>query len=658
MPWYRRGYYRRRRFWTRRPRRPFRRRFWRRPTRRRNYFYGVRKKQKLPYLYLRQWQPTYIHNLRITGTIPLYATTHARVANNATIYKDTIAPHFVPSLGGFSITSFTLNGLYQQFKKARAWWTTGNRDFPLIRYLYCKIYLYRSNSSDYIFSVHNCYPMKAPLEAYQACQPSIMMITKGRKVIRCKTNNFRAKPYKVLKVHPPAQFKNNWFFQKDIGDIPLLMWRAVATSLDRVYIASNSISSTIGFTALNTNFFQLHDWATPPDTTGYKPKPQTYMYSYADNSRDWENIPLTKLIYLGNSKDFTIGQAAGNSTEWETYKTTIAKWGNPFHPNYLSGPQIVLINTKPVTEILTETNKDKKMKDVQMQIPAEKFLIECRYNPFADRSTDNELYLVDCTSHELQWHAPLDPKLKTENLPMWLGTWGFIDFQKLQGTPSKVDTQSVLAFHTNYIEPKDLRVYVPLDDDFLKGNSPYRPRDNITPQDFYYWHPKTTFQYKSYNEICASGPYVIKLPPNVSAEGHCKFSFHFKVGGCAAPTKDIKDPQTQPTFPLPNNLITSTSLQSPATSIHNFLYNFDWRRSLLTQTATKRITTGEPTETTLFEPTGDLLIPQTSPQRTQEEDPPTSEKEKEALQFLIQQQQRRQQQFKQRIYQLLMSNIE
>lgn len=658
MPWGYRGYYRRRRFWSRRPRRPFRRRRYRYRRYRKPRYYGVRKR-KLPFLYLRQWQPQYIHKLRITGTLPLYITTNARVANNLTLYKDTIAPHYVPSMGGFSITQITLQALYQQFTKARAWWTTSTDDFPLIRYTGCNIYLYRAESSDYIITFHNCYPMKITLEGYQATQPSMMLIHPHRKIMRCKKHNYIKKPYKKLHIKPPAQMTNKWFFQKDIAELPLLMWRATTCSFDRVFMASNSVSTTVGFKCLNTKFFQMHNWAATALTQGYHPKEQTYVYSYYANKTqtNWRNIPVTQLIYLGNNKDYTIGEQAGNKTDWPTYNSTLRKWGNIFYQPYLTGAAPILLNTKPPSEILTQTTSDTQtLGNLNFQEPTEPLIVECRYNPFADRGSQNEIYLVSCLSADAQWHAPQDPKLLTENLPLWLGMWGFIDYQKREGTAQKVDLNYVLAFHTNHIEPKDLPVYVPLDQYFLTGTSPYRPLGNLTPGDKQFWHPKLSYQYESVNNICASGPYTIKLPPNVSAEGHIRFSFHFKIGGCAQPTKNIKDPEKQPTFPIPNNFHATTSLQSPTTNIENFLYNFDWRRGYLTKKAAERMLTNIPAEISPFESTGDLLNPPTSPQSSQTSDSSTEEKEKEALQLLINKQQHRQQQFKRRIFQLIMSH--
>lgn len=660
MPWWRRPYRRRRRLWTWRSRGPFRRRYWRKP--RRRYYYRSVRKRKLPFLYLKQWQPQYIRKLTISGTLPLYLTTHSRLSHNATLYLETIAPHYLPSNGGFTITQITLNGLYKLFSQARAWWTQGNADFPLIRYTGCTITLYRAESSDYVFTTHNCYPMKASIEAYQSTQPSLMLLQKGRKIIRCKSKNYLKKPYKKLHIHPPAQLKNQWFFQKDLADIPLLMWRATAMSLDRVYMASNSISTSIGFISLNSQMFKHHNWVTPPETVGYTPKNNIYFFSFnAATITDWTKAQFQHLIYLGESNKYTLGEVVGpkkdNNKELETnYDKT--KWGNVFHNQYLTGPKTVLISNRPINTLIADTTIKSTtcLKDIPgISLPTHPLTIECRYNSYADKGTNNDLYLAQCLTPTEDWSPPTDPKQQTTNLPLWIAAWGFPDFHRVAGIVSKPELNYVLAFNTSYINPTQAGTYIPLDSDFLNGTSPSRPKGQITPTDLQNWHPKLQWQLNSYNEICANGPYTIKLPPNVSAEAHCKFSFHFKVGGCAQPTKDVKNPDLQPTFPIPNNLVETPSFQSPATSLKNFLYNFDWRRGFLTSAATKRITECTPIETTIFESTGDFN-PQTSPQGSQTSDSSTEEKEKEALQLLIQQQQRRQQQFKRRIYQLLMSN--
>jgi len=68
-----------------------------------------------------------------------------------------------------------------------------------------------------------------------------------------------------------------------------------------------------------------------------------------------------------------------------------------------------------------------------------------------------------------------------------------------------------------------------------------------------------------------------------------QYIFHFKLGGSPAPMEVLTAPENQPKYPSPNNIITTTSLQSPTTPIEQFLYHFDQRRHQITEKALKRI---------------------------------------------------------------------
>nr|UGV36899.1 MAG: ORF1 [TTV-like mini virus] len=661
MPyWYRRPtYYRRRRFWRRKFRGPFRRKLWRR--RRRTY--RVRKtKKKLKYLHLKEWQPTRIRKLKITGIMPLYLTTHDRVSNNMEIYIDSIAPTHVPSGGGFSIQQYTLNGFYELFTKGRCWWTQSTKDFPLIRYTGCKIDLYRSQNSDYIFNYVNCYPMRANMETYQSCQPTILQLTKNHKIVRCKKDNNLKKPYKRIKIHPPAQFQNKWLFQKDMAGIPLLMTRCCATSLDRWFLASNAQSTTIGFTSLNPETFLLHNFQRPP-TAGYIPRPGVYMFALTNGAHDWSQEKIGDIIYLGNSNHLQPGITMRElkqgtdtfDTVWTKYFSSSDYWGNIFLAKYLKQEvRLVVSNLSPSQLKQHYSSFDTPIGKTNFTLRTIPNLIECRYNPLQDRGDQNEVFITSIVSDATPIQLPTDPSLKTENLPLWLAFMGFIDFQKRQGTAQKVDVNYMVVFHTKYMSPKNLSWVIPIDNDFLNQHSEYHPDDEVTDYDRENWHPKTIFQYKTCNEIVACGPGIIKLPQNVSAEAHAKYTFYFKVGGCAADTKDIKNPEDQPKFPTPINFIQSNSLQNPETPIENYLYSFDWRRDILTPKAAERIAEYCLTEKPFSELTGiNIFETETSPETTSTENQTTQEKEKEALQLLIQQHQLQQREFKRRILQLL-----
>nr|UGV36711.1 MAG: ORF1 [TTV-like mini virus] len=655
MPWYWRRPYYRRHTWRRRPRRIFRRKYWRR--RRRRYRRVRRFKRKLPFLPLKQWQPTQIRKLKIMGIMPLYITTHERVSNNLELYIDSIAPHLVPGGGGFSVQQYTLNGFYELFQKGRCWWTQSTKSWPLIRYLGCKLDLYRSEKSDYIFSYHRCYPMRATIETYQSCQPTILQLQKNHKMIRCKTHNYNRKPYKRLKIKPPAQMENKWFFQKDIAGTPLLMTQCCASSFDRWFASSQATSTTIGFKSLNPETFQLHNFRRPP-TTGYIPRSGVYLWAVDNGEHEWKNIKFKDLIYLGNSNILQPGAKYETVNNWENYFSSDTHWGNIFYIKYLLQEVRILVSNKSPSE-LKSIYKDSPTKTVEGHFTLRDIpnVIDMRYNPLKDRGDQNEIFLVNIDNDNTPITIPTDPNLKTENLPLWIAMMGFIDFQKRQATVQKVDTNYMVVIHTKYIEPKNLSYIIPIDLDFFNQKSEYR--DDLTEYDRTNWHPKTIYQYRSCNEIVACGPGTVKLPKSISAEAHLRFVFYFKLGTCSGETKDIKNPEDQPKFPTPNNLLRTNSLQSPETPIETFLYNFDWRRDFLTKKAADRIQEYCLSEIPSIKSTGlRILQTETSPESSQTSDQEEEEKQKETLQLLIQQHQLRQRELKRRLLQLLTNQLE
>lgn len=686
MPWYwkQQPYYRRRRLWRRRFRPPFRRRLWRR--RKRPYRYRVRKR-KLPFLHLKEWQPRFIDRLKITGLIPLYITTSDRIANNLRLYEDEIAPHGVPSLGGFSVTVFTLRSLFQLFQKGRAWWTRSNNELPLIRYTGCTFKFFRPEASDAIVTWHNCFPMIPNIDTYNSTQPTIMQLSRYHKLLRCKKHNNIKKPYQKIKVKPPSQMTNKWFFQKELADVPLILLMSSAVSADRWYINSNAQSSTIGFTSINTEFFKYHNWATPT-TSGYHPQDGVWLWTFQQSTpkpSTINDVLLKNLIFLGATNNYSMGSTIidipatdlqqGTQTDWQkkvaAYSKNSGYWGNIFMSPYFTKNQYLIlqtgfsINSLPQHFTITNINENSKISDYnnaqgtenyKFKLCTDHFTISCRYNPYPDTGINNQIFLTSLTEVKSNWTPPTNINLRRDNLPFWIGLWGYIDYQKITKDAQTIDTLKVITLKSTFIHPP-LSYYVPVDKDFLGGWSPYRPREPVTASDKLNWHPKTTTQYQSITHICQSGPGTIKLPTNISAECHAKFTFYFKLGGCAAPLKTIEDPENQPEFPVPYNILRSTSLQSPDIPFQNFLYSFDWRRDFLTKKATDRIQKYADTEKTIIEPTGlNLLNPLPAPEETTSEtDTSHTKKEKETYLRLLQHQQLKQLRYKHRILKLMQS---
>lgn len=653
MPYY---YYRQpwRRYRWFRPRRT--RRFIRRRWRKRRYYRGVRKR-KLNQITVKEWQPITIRKTIIRGWYPAFLTNRHRIGNNLTKYIDSIAPTHYDGGGGFAITQFTLNGLYELFIKAQNWWTQSNCWLPLIRYFGCQFTFYRSENYDYVVHIHRCLPLKATDELYMSSQPYIMLLSKKCIRIHCKKNSKSKKPYKKVFVKPPTQYTNKWMFQAEMCNQPLVIVQTTACSFDRLYLAADWQSTTVGFISLNTQSFILHNWNTPP-TTGYHPQNKQYLYGTQNGQSDPNNEPVTNLIYLGVTKNMSTGVPIKNWEGLSKLSTTDTMWGNPFIPHYFSQEGGLFISDKSPNEVKQHYEKQQSKLTTDTVKTSTIFTpkstpnyIYCRYNALADKGTGNKIYIVSNTLEQTPWQPPTSPKLIRSDLPLWTIGFGYLDWQKTLNETIKIDTDKVLVIQSPYITPK-LAYYVPLDESFIDGNSPHK--DNITDYDEQHWYPKVAFQMESLNTIISAGPGTVKLPKESSAEGHYSYKFIFKLGGCPPPMDKICNPINQPVYPVPNNQQPSTSLQSPGTAIQTFLYNFDERRGQITSKAAKRIKKDYETESTIVPLAGTswMDVP-ASPQTTPSQTPPDSEEEEETLHLQLRQLRRKQKLLRSRILQLL-----
>lgn len=582
------------------------------------------------------------------------------------LFEDVFAPHLVPSLGGFSITTFSLSAFFQLFLKGRCWWSHSNTEWPYIRYTGCRLTFYRSDSSDYIIKYHRCPPMTPTLETYNATQPAIMQLGKHHKIITCKKHNNHKKPYKKLKLKPPATLQNKWYFQKDLATTPLLFLMASAASYDRYFLASNAQSTTTGFVGFNPDIFKYHHF-TQQTTSGYHPKDGLYFWSVQQSTTpptEISKIQIGNMIFLGNSQKYQVGSTINDvkntvASTWEQkmqkYMQSFDYWGNMFIPYYLTGNGVLIVSTQHPSAILKTTNYSDAtttLKDTHFRFWNLNLLIKYRYNPFPDTGLGNKIYFIDLNDLSQSLDPPRDLSLQNNNLALWVGLWGLTDWQKLKKPGETIDTEKLLVIQTKFTHPKS-EFIIPIDDDFLNGNSPFTPRE-ISASDQLNWHPKTRFQYRTISKLCQTGPGTIKLPQNVSAEGHMNFMFYFKLGSCAQTTKDINNPETQPSFTYPGNLPSTNSLQSPETPLENYLYGFDWRRDFLTQKATDRIKKHSASAITSFTAPGiNLFNPPAPPETSSEGETSDQEKEKEALQSLLKQLRLQQRQYKHRIIQLM-----
>nr|UGV37519.1 MAG: ORF1 [TTV-like mini virus] len=652
-PWYRR---RRRRLWRWRARKTFRRRYRRRRPRVRRF------KRKLKRIHVTQWQPSTINKLKIRGEYPLFQGTRDRTTNNLNQYLTSIAPTRFPGGGLWSIARFSLYSLYELHRKARNWWTKSNCKLPLVKYLGCRVKLFRSLTTDYIFVYSTCGDMEANLETYQSAQPSILNLNKHKVIVTCDNGVRQKKPYKKLFIKPPALFENKWYFQRDIAKLPLFMTITAAASLNRWYVDSKAESNTMGFVSLNTEFFKYHNFRDPPLATGYTPNDEFTLWTLP-NGVHLENAKWGNLIYLGNSKDWTgglsINEMKGNQQtqpdkgKVQEYFEKITNWGNPFyspyfHPEY---PEYLTTN-KGLDWVKAEAKKNLDSAVTGFTRLSQDLYWECRYNPEADMS-HNGVYITQIYGPRRPWENPVQQNLKTEGLPLWLLLHGFTDYHAKAGDVQQLMTDNIIVISSDYITPARKDYYVPIDREFLAGHSPYET-DIRKPFDELYWYPKLNFQQRTLNEIVTTGPGTPKLPKDINAEAKMEYQFLFKLGGCPPPMDEVCDPLTRSKFPTPSNLVSSTLLQNPETPIEYYLHAFDERRGLLTERAAKRIKKDKDFTETLLDFAGQTSteVP-TRTRETSSEETSEEEKDQETIQLDIQHQRRKQRKLRHRILKLL-----
>nr|UGV37539.1 MAG: ORF1 [TTV-like mini virus] len=668
MPWnyYRRNYRYRRPYWF--PRRRARKIIFRR---RKRYHRRVRN-FKLPAIRLLQWQPPSIRKCHIKGLECILMFNQNRIPFNSNMYRNSFVPPGFPGGGGFTVIKFTLGNLFDMHQYCTNWWTQTNDDLPLCRYLGCKIKCYQSELIDYAIKYSITQPAVSTKLTYPSLQPSMIMMSNQKKIIPSRKTHKRHKPYYTLKIPPPTQLQNKWYFQRDIRETPLLVLFASAISLNQYWIANSSDNNNITIHSLNTQIVKNRNFSEKIWPFNIEGTRSLYLYEYLGNKphTDPSKFELNLLTPLTDVTDYTIGTnyhefSPGNPNNWNNYWSNITRYcGNPFvlqhreqekHWFYSeSGPVTIAEKIKTLTS-------DKTVADVPQLTGGKKFSLskwdgplikDFRYNPFKDKGDTTQMYLVKNNEIKNDWDPPTDPEKILEGFPLWLNIFGFVDFQIRLGAIPNIYTKSILVFKNQTTDPKTNLPIVPLDWDFLNNKSPYEGQ--VNPADAHRWHPQVQYQTQQINNIAYTGPGTPKQYEKTSDQINIKYDFYFKWGGNPAKMIKVSNPATQIIYPLPSDESQTTSLQNPAQRPESLLYSFDQRYNSLTKQATERISKDwDFTQilSSITETTTDLPAHSTFPKETPQE--ATSEKEKEEIFQQLIQHKLQQQQLRTGILQLM-----
>nr|UGV34218.1 MAG: ORF1 [TTV-like mini virus] len=643
--WTRNRRYRRRRFWTRRFRAPFRRR--------RRTKWRVRHR-KLKKIIVKQFQPPCIKKCTIKGLWCLLMFSPERLSYNSTMYQDSIVPVHWPGGGGFSVTKISLESLYEDHLRCRNWWTNSNDNLPLCRYTGAVLKLYQCDEVDYVMKIQTQLPPHSGKLTYPSCHPSMMLMSTDKIIVPSKKTHPYKKGYKKIRIAPPPQFSTEWYFQIDMYKYALMVIYTTAVSLQNYSLRPNKRSCCITFNTLNTMLIQNRNMSIET-TTSWPYKTigtiNSYMYYYHPGREsapsDTNDIQIQNLIPLTNPRNDTPGNPYQNNSISDYFKN-FNNWGNPFSFNVLEhhedsilitnkSPEAIASAKNPPTQLqpTTKWSELDPSKTTPLTWLDEHIFNKVQYNPFKDTGKDTSVYLLPNYSGN-GWDPPSNEDLILEGFPLWLILWGFADFQIKLKKYNNIQTKTILVIKTKSTFPIVHVPLVPLSDSFITGKSPYE--SIVLDADKTMWFPMLEYQEEEINKIVSCGP-GIPYSPNYKQENiNCFAKLYFKWGGSPPKHVTVENPAQQPIYPIPGNQPATISLQNPAQAPETTLYSFDFRRDYLTRAAQTRISSDWDTQnfvTSITEPTTRINLQRTLQELEAQENQQT-QAEKETLLHLQQ----------------------
>nr|UHK07085.1 MAG: ORF1 [Torque teno midi virus] len=548
-PWFGRWYQKRRQ----RKYRPKKRRFPRRRRRRRTYRRRHKRRRKVrrkkPTLPIKQWQPDSINNCHIKGLGCAILGAEGMQFNCYTNVKTRSTPAKVPMGGGFGVEKYTLSYLYEEHTFHNNIWTKTNMLKDLCRYIWCKIKFYRHLNVDFVVSYQRQPPFDINKYTYPSCHPHQMLQEKHKKIILSQRSKPNGKLWKKMFIKPPKQMISRWFFSREFCSAPLFLLKATSCSFTYSYLGETAVNNEVSITYINQKFYQLANWGAQ-STTAYKP---------------YEHVPASLTYTYLNGSTKTIHVSLTNFQESISYDKG---W---FQKDIL---QAVKVTDTSLPTATTPVNV-------------------ARYNPDLDDGVGNQIYL---TSTLTKTYTPptADRQLLLENIPLWLGLYGFITYCNTIKKDKTFADSHCLVVRSPAILPYSQigagNYYLLIDQEFINGKAPFD--QYLTETMKAKWFPTIKNQVKSINALVECGPYIQKLNQNRESSWELKYiyDFFFKWGGSLPPEQEVANPKTQATYDAFDRFSSTVQIQNPLKQTpESFFQPWDYRRGILTQKAIKRV---------------------------------------------------------------------
>nr|UHM27269.1 MAG: ORF1 [Torque teno midi virus] len=591
--WPRRNrFQRRKRFPKRRRKRIYkRRRAYPAHRRRRRRRHKVRKKKKK--LNIVQWQPDCIRKCKIKGTGILVLGGEGTQFQCYTTEKDNYIPPKMPYGGGFGAETYTLQYLYEQYGMHNNIWTSSNEHKDLVRYTGCKFRFFRHPDTDFVINYTRTLPEQFTKYTFPAIHPHQQLLQKHKRLVLSTTTNPKGKLTTILKIKPPKQMINKWFFTKNFTKYPLVVIKGAAVNFRYSYLSASGENASVNIYAINPQFYKNSDWD--------QARGGTAVYE-----------PITNMKYPVRYKNKT---ATGESAEKDLFRSrptsdteAFALATGWFSTAFLQATTVTLGGTTIAT------------------VP----MLLGRYNPTIDDGVGNVIYIKSTLKDS--WKPPeTDKSLELTELPLWLGLYGITSYVHTIKPPSDFPLSHLILVKSKAItcaaQVGGCDMYAPIDLDYVLGKKSYD--QVIKTSEKTHWTPNMTWQMKALNTLVESGPFIPKYSEEKNSTWELKYNytFYFKWGGPPQPDAAVKDPTTLPSFDVPDTIQKRIQIKNPEKqTTESLIHPWDMRRGYITKTALKRIYDNLQTDTE-FEPIETDATPKKKKRRGAAYQGPEEEKE-------------------------------
>lgn len=453
-----------------------------------------------------------------------------------------------PGGGGFGVDVFSLEFLYNEWKAHKNIWTASNEYLDLCRFTGCTFTLFRHETTDFLFSYDIQPPFDFTKYTYSDVHPLNLLLSRRHKVVFSRATKPQGRPYIRVKIKPPKQMSTKWYFQEEFAQQQLVKVMASAVNFSYALFGWNTQSTNVTIMALNTKFYQIHNWAQDHGQNPYNP---------------YTGYPLDGLTFK-NAKG-TLKKVAP-----ENYKQSISKSDGFF--------QTIVLQAISVTH--------------GSQTQHERPIAIGRYNPEKDTGEGNKVWLTSVISDN-SWSPPKEDNLVLINRPLYMlffGLWDWINISKPKTQYLETSMFVVQSKFIHTITPTTQTSWPLIDYSFIQGKLPYN--EDITLQEEQKWYPTCYTQRETINAIVQSGPLVPKYnqQPSSTWQLSTKYTFYFKWGGPQVTDKNIQDPKDQSTYPIPNTIWETIQVSDPLKqNCKSLLRSWDFRRGIATTAALKRM---------------------------------------------------------------------